>query len=412
MPSEIEFRGNLIEQSSHLPQQILGFTKSNCRTPAPYHHSKLAMSSAALIPKPRSKRILELDALRAISCLNLLLFHFTYVYANKYGFESPLGFSFPYGKYGVQLFFMLSGFVNAMTFVGKRSATDFMFARAIRIFPSYWLVILVNVVLLSHLPLFHTPSTGETIANLTTMPKLFGFENLEPVTWTLQIEMLFYATLIIMMLTNAFEKMLRNLMVMVGVCLVFCLAASGFKSAFPDSGANQFFWIVENVCFMRNMPLFAMGMLLNEIKNKRGVAWQNAIGIVVAGAIFHAIDMRDHNPAATMLLFGLLTACAWGKVPPLRYKPLLFISTISYTLYLFHNNIGSVCIHSLEMMGMAPLGGSHFCHHSNDRPRYRDDDLVRTTHHKVPPRLVETTEKQRQHCVANAGFCGNEEIIT
>lgn len=313
------------------------------------------MSSALLQPKPKSKRILELDALRAISCLNLLLFHFTYVYANKYGFETPLGFAFPYGKYGVQLFFMLSGFVNAMTFVGKRSAKDFLFARAIRIFPSYWLVILLNVFLLSHLPLFHTPSTGEMVANLTTMPRLFGFENLEPVTWTLQIEMLFYATLVIMMVTGAFEKMLRNLMVMVGVCLVFCLAASGFKSVFPDSGANQIFWIGENLFYMRNMPLFAMGMLLNEIKNKRGTTWHNILGILAAGIVFHVIDLRDHNPAATTLLFGLLTACAWGKVPPLRFKPLLFISSISYTLYLFHNNVGSICIHSLETMGMGPL---------------------------------------------------------
>ena len=313
------------------------------------------MSTAALIPKPKSKRILELDALRAISCLNLLLFHFTWVYSQKYGFETPLGFTFPYGKYGVQLFFMLSGFVNAMTFVGKRSAKDFFFARAIRIFPSYWLVILVNVLLLSQLPLFHTPTTGETIANLTTMPRLFGYENLEPVTWTLQIEMLFYAMLMIMMVTGGFEKMLRNLMIMVGTCLVFCLAASQLSAALPDSSWNRPVWIVENLFFMRNMPLFAMGMLLNEIKNKRGVLWQNVLGIVAAGAVFHAIDLRDHNPAASVLLFGLLTACAWGKVPPLRYKPLLFISTISYTLYLFHNNIGSTCIHSLEMLGVSPL---------------------------------------------------------
>ena len=92
-------------------------------------------------PKKKSKRILELDALRAISCLNLLLFHFTYVYQNKYGFESPLGFAFPYGKYGVQLFFMLSGLVNAMTLLSKRKPGDFMAARCIRIFPSYWLMI-------------------------------------------------------------------------------------------------------------------------------------------------------------------------------------------------------------------------------------------------------------------------------
>ncbi len=313
------------------------------------------MSSTALINKPKSKRILELDALRAISCLNLLLFHFTYVYANKYGFETPLGFAFPYGKYGVQLFFMLSGFVNAMTFVGKRSAKDFLFARAIRIFPSYWLVILINVFLLSHLPLFDVPSTDATVANLTTMPRLFGFENIEPVTWTLQVEMLFYAMLVIMMLAGAFENMLKNLMFMVGTCFVFCFIGSGFKATFPDSGLNQFFWVVENVCFMRNMPLFAMGMLLNEIKNKRGVVWKNIAGIILAGMVFHAIDQRGHNPAATALLFGLLTACAWGKVPPLRFKPLLFISTISYTLYLFHNNIGSICIYSLEKLGMGSL---------------------------------------------------------
>jgi len=288
--------------------------------------------------KPKTKRILELDALRAISCLNLLLFHFTYVYANKYGFSTPLGFAFPYGKYGVELFFMLSGFVNAMTFVGKRSVKDFIFARAIRIFPSYWAVILLTVFLLSYLPLFHWQlSPGEIWANLSPMPRLFGYENFEPVTWTLQIEMLFYATLVIMMMCGAFKNMLKS------------------NNAFPDSFLARPMWIIENVCYMRNMPLFAMGMLLNEIKNKRGNTKLNIAGICYAAFVFQAVDLRDHNPAATVLLFGLLTACAWGKVPPLRFKPLLFISTISYTLYLFHNNIGSTLIYSLEKMGTGPL---------------------------------------------------------
>lgn len=314
------------------------------------------MSETMLSPPPKSKRILELDALRAISCLNLLLFHFTYVYANKYGFSSPLGFAFPYGKYGVELFFMLSGFVNAMTFVGKRSVKDFIVARAIRIFPSYWAVILLNVFLLSYLPLFHWQLTpGEIWANLSTMPRLFGYENFEPVTWTLQIEMLFYATLVIMMMCGAFKNMLKSLTIMVTTCLIFCFSASAINSAFPDSFFSRPLWIIENVCYMRNMPLFAMGMLLNEIKNKRGNTKLNIAGIVYFGIVFQAIDLRDHNPVVTLMLFGLLTACAWGKVPPLRFKPLLFISTISYTLYLFHNNIGSTLIYSLEKMGTGPL---------------------------------------------------------
>ncbi len=306
--------------------------------------------------KPKSNRILELDALRAISCLNLLLFHFTYVYANKYGFTSPLGFAFPYGKYGVELFFMLSGFVNAMTFVGKRSVPDFIFARAIRIFPSYWAVILLNVFLLSYLPLFHWQLTpGEVWANLSTMPRLFGYENFEPVTWTLQVEMLFYATLVIMMICGAFKNMLKSLVIMVTTCLVFCSSASAINAAYPDSFLSRPLWIIENVCYMRHMPLFAMGMLLNEIKNGRGSTKLNIGAILYFGVVFQTIDLRDHNPVATALLFGLLAACAWGKVPPLRFKPLLFISTISYTLYLFHNNIGSTLIYALEEMGTGPL---------------------------------------------------------
>lgn len=314
------------------------------------------MSQPLLGSPPKSKRILELDALRAISCLNLLLFHFTYVYANKYGFSSPLGFAFPYGKYGVELFFMLSGFVNAMTFVGKRSVKDFIFARAIRIFPSYWAVILLNVLLLSYLPLFHWQlSPGEIWANMSTMPRLFGYENFEPVTWTLQIEMLFYTTLVIMMVCGAFQRMLMSLMIMVTTCLVFCVGATTINATWPESFISRPMWIVENVCYMRHLPLFAMGMLLNEIKNKRGNTKLNLVGIVWAGIVFQIIDLRDHNPVATVMLFGLLTACAWGKVPPLRFKPLLFISTISYTLYLFHNNIGSTLIYSLERMGTGPL---------------------------------------------------------
>lgn len=96
----------------------------------------------------RSGRIVELDSLRAIAALNLVLFHFTHVYSVKYGYSSPLGFDFPFGKYGVQLFFMLSGFVNAMTLLRKRKPGDFLAARIIRICPAYWSVIVVNLLIL------------------------------------------------------------------------------------------------------------------------------------------------------------------------------------------------------------------------------------------------------------------------
>lgn len=306
-------------------------------------------------PKKKSSRILELDALRAISCLNLLLFHFTYVYQNKYGFESPLGFAFPYGKYGVQLFFMLSGLVNAMTLLSKRKPGDFIAARCIRIFPSYWLMIILNLVLFACMSMFHTtPTTASTLANASTMPRLFGFDTMEPVTWTLQIEMLFYGFLMIMLMNGWIDRPLRLMMGAVGVCLASCLFFDWHFVHRPESNWNQYFSVVENLFFMRNLPLFAMGILLNEIRSGRGKVWKHCFGIMISALVFHAIDLRDHNPAATALLFGMLAMSAYGKIPVLRFKPLLFISTISYSLYLFHNNAGCALIAWLESMGIGP----------------------------------------------------------
>ncbi len=310
-----------------------------------------------LIPaKPKSKRILELDAIRALSCLNLLLFHFTYVYQNKYGFHSPLGFSFPYGKYGVQLFFMLSGLVNAMTLLSKRKPGEFIVARCIRILPSYWLVIALNIFLFALLPMYQVNNSPEwAMANLTTMPQLFGFTNMEPVTWTLQIEMLFYAFLMLALVTGLLDRPLRTMMCAIGMCLVCCTGFQWFSDAFPTSAWNSRFKFAEDLFFMRNMPLFAMGILLNEIRSKRGNYWLLGAGILASAIVFHAIDLREHNPLATVLMFGMLALGAFGMLPILRFKPLIYISTISYSLYLFHNNLGCAVMKQLETFGCSPL---------------------------------------------------------
>ncbi len=313
---------------------------------------------AELLPsKPKkSSRILELDALRAISCLNLLLFHFTYVYQEKYGFASPLGFAFPYGKYGVELFFMLSGLVNAMTLLKKRKPGEFMVARCIRIFPSYWLVIVLNVWLLAYVPMYHmSPTPDLSLANLTAMPELLGYPNMEPVTWTLQIEMLFYGFLMLSLMTGWLDRPLRLMSIAMMVCLVCCTGFSWFREAYPTSAWNGRFGLIENLFFMRNLPLFAMGILLNEIRAGRGNRWLLGGGILASGVIFHLIDLRDHNPLATMLLFGMLAMSAFGKLPILRIQPLIWISTISYSLYLFHNNLGCLLMKQLEAIGCSPL---------------------------------------------------------
>ena len=308
-------------------------------------------------PKPKSKRILELDALRAIAALNLLLFHFTYVFESKYGgFSSSLGFSFPYGKYGVQLFFMLSGFVNAMTLLRKRKPTDFVVGRFIRIFPSYWSVVLLNVALFSMFPFFflETVEVNATLANLTVLPNLLGFQCMEPVTWTLQIEMLFYGMLLLMLVSGLIDRPLPTMMVAMSVCLVGSVGFDWFQSRYADSPWTGRFAFLEELFIIKYLPLFSMGILLNEVRSQRGSVLANGLGIFISAVVFHLIDQRDHNPAVTAILFALLALSAYGRLPILRFRPLLFISTISYSLYLFHNNLGSLIMRWIDDAGLDP----------------------------------------------------------
>lgn len=305
---------------------------------------------------PKTKRILELDAVRAFAAINLLLFHFTLVFQNKYGYSTPLGFDLPYGKYGVQLFFMLSGFVNAMTLLKKRDPKNFIAARFIRIFPSYWIVTLLNVILLSTFSMFAvTPDVSQFAANMTVMPKLFGYDCWEPVTWTLQVEMLFYFVLMILFMGGALNNPLRTAMIICGISGFGVPLVHSVTAAWPESTYAGLAEFLSSLFILKWLPLFMMGMLLYQIKIKNGNWIHNALGILAAAITFHIIDHRGHNPVATAMLFTMLVMSAYGKIPLFRWKPLMIVSASSYALYLFHNNLGCLFIKTLDNLGIPSL---------------------------------------------------------
>jgi peptidoglycan/LPS O-acetylase OafA/YrhL len=139
------------------------------------------------------------------------------------------------------------------------------------------------------------------------------------------------------------------MMLTLGVCvpLKFMTSLEGSVWGAVLAGLN-------NSLILQYLPLFAIGILLNEIKNKTGKLWLNIIGIAAATIVFHAIDQRDHNPAVTLLMITVLGFSAFGKFPPLRFRPLVFVSAISYSLYLMHNNLGCTLIYHLNQNGISP----------------------------------------------------------
>ena len=301
------------------------------------------------LAEPRkSNRILELDALRAMAAINLLLFHFTYLYQSKYGFTSPLGIAYPYGKYGVQLFFMLSGLVNAMTLLGKHRSEDFLVARLIRICPPFWAAMLINFLLVCIMPLAaHPPTFAQWLANLTIVPGLWGQDCIEPVTWTLQVELLFYLVLLTWFSIGALRRPLLLTWVTLAIVAAVCLPLKYswlVESTTPYAIASS----LNSVLILSTLPLFLIGILLNERRCGRGSWMGHGAAIVGCGIVFHLIDQNDYNPAGTVFFTALLGFSAFGKIPALRVKPIAFVAGISYSLFLLHNNLGSTLIYHLD----------------------------------------------------------------
>ncbi len=307
--------------------------------------------------QPASARVLELDALRALAAINLMLFHFTHVYQTKYGFIDPLGFEWPYGKYGVQLFFMLSGYVNAMTLCRKGQPGEFVIARLIRILPSFLFVIGLNLVLLMMMPIrAHSEwSFPQIVANLTLMPNLLGFECLEPVTWTLQVEVLFYGYAVVMFLAGVLRPQSTKVSTYLWY-LLLCFIGGWIVLDLGNPGnlnwAGQTIFWFSQLLLLNYMPLFFMGIFLYRIRLADGRLSINATMIGLSMFVFHWIDNHGHNPVVSMTLLGLLGMAVFDRIPLLRWKPFVFISTISYSLYLLHNNLGCVAIYYLQQWGV------------------------------------------------------------
>lgn len=107
------------------------------------------------------KRIKELDSLRGIAALMVVLYHYTFRFHEKYSYSFLYDvFNFEYGHLGVELFFMISGFVIYMSIKNINSPLDFLKKRFYRLYPLFWLSLLFTSLVMYFLPL---PDTKQSL---------------------------------------------------------------------------------------------------------------------------------------------------------------------------------------------------------------------------------------------------------
>jgi peptidoglycan/LPS O-acetylase OafA/YrhL len=107
-----------------------------------------------------------------------------------------------FGWIGVQIFFVLSGFVIAYTAEGS-TAFDFGRNRVLRLYPAAWICATITAITLL---LVHPPTRGELLHSWLDSMTLFPVRPwIDPVYWTLGIEISFYTIIFLLLACRAFD---------------------------------------------------------------------------------------------------------------------------------------------------------------------------------------------------------------
>ncbi len=302
-------------------------------------------------------RILELDALRGLAAFAVVLFHFTTRYEELLGHVTILPISLPWGHYGVDLFFMLSGFVIFMTLDRQSDPWLFAWGRFTRLYPAYWAAVVVTFAVVTYCGLpGQEVSLGAALVNLTMVQSLFDSPHVDGAYWSLQAELIFYANMLVCYRLGAFHRPRLTIAAWIGLAAVVHLIIA----VNPQPGVVSAFGKFATLTSLKFIPLFAVGILLYNAHQESRVSRVDFACLVYCWATI-ALFEGFSNALVVMFLSLSLFLAVEGYLPLLKSRLLVALGALSYPLYLIHQNIGYVLIRWLESKAIAPgwaIGGA------------------------------------------------------
>ncbi|WP_176611750.1 acyltransferase [Actinomadura sp. WMMB 499] len=297
--------------------------------------------------RPGHGRLRELDLLRFLAALAVVLYHFT-------GFNGAGAWPVPsldlfpgvgavtsYGYLGVDLFFVISGFVILLSAWG-RGPGEFGISRLVRLMPAYWFSVLLGAAVYAVFKMGHGVP-GLVIPNLTMLQGGLDVRNVDAVFWTLWVELHFYVLVAV----------LAGIGITYRSCLVF-MAAWMFGGLYANQADNE---LLQVMLLPTWSPYFIGGMALFLIY-KFGptlLLWGYvAVSWLLAmhwGAWRARTAWEEANElvavAAVTGIFALMSLIALGKLSWIKWRGLTVLGALTYPLYLVHSQLALPLIDAL-----------------------------------------------------------------
>jgi len=316
-----------------------------------------------------NNRLESVDGLRGIAILMVLIFHYfgekalnqIYPFGGKFS-SGPLS----YGNMGVDLFFIVSGFVIALTLKRCRSPFEFLVRRFIRIWPALVVCSVFTFIIVSlsdsEFALIRKPELADFLPSLTLTPVAIWrpwfphVDLISGVFWTLVVEGQFYVVAAILYWGVSANSFGRSLTI---ITIVNILLRAAIKKWAPDLTPIYSAFIITDF-----LPWFAAGSVFFELYNRDtsktiALLLLTVLFLIIARA--STLSHDDRLPIVTAALAFSFFLAFWIVATASRFTALLEIRSLvwigrcSYSLYLFHYTVGMILISHISKFSGAPV---------------------------------------------------------
>jgi peptidoglycan/LPS O-acetylase OafA/YrhL len=287
-----------------------------------------------------NKKIGSVNMLRFIAAMFVLFYHFSFVfyYAKTTFVDMPIfRYLFQYGYLGVELFFIISGFVISMS-AENRNAYGFLKSRLGRLYPIFWVsIIITSIFIIFKGDIINSNITWtKFLANLTMIPQVVNQTYIDPSYWTLVVEMKFYFFILLLLLFKQFKRIeffsiVTSILITLGILFFdmpimwpsYFLAGIIFYKIYKE-GLNN--WRIFGLC---NTFFISIYFALARIPNHE--------------ANFIGTDFKPSIIVSYILLYYIIfLMISLNRFKIHNNKYINILGLITFPLYLLHQQISRI----------------------------------------------------------------------
>jgi len=289
-------------------------------------------------------RVRVLDAFRGVAVAAVALYHYTYRWGPHDGpdlVHSSLDVSlFSFGYLGVDLFFIISGFVIFLTLEQCRDVREFAIRRFARLYPPF---VVCSLVTFAAVGAFGPPELkvgmADLLAGLTMHGTYFHRQFVDGAYWSLVYEVHFYFWIAVVYF--GFRKRF------VAAWLVFSFLAVAVQLMSARFGG----------LFLGAFVAYFNAGMGYYLRYKRHRLDRESASLLVSALIAYLLLWWGRGLFVGLAVAGMVVAFELflaGLLDWIRYTGLAALGLISYSLYLLHQNIG---VSLLAALDRTPLDG-------------------------------------------------------